>query len=361
MIPHVAEPANAKRTTLQPEDLTAEWLTGQLRETGRLRVGQVVSIETAPRPTSEAVVAKVRVAWSSDAAPDPVPSLFFKASRSDLKGNRQRGLNEVRFYTAIAPELDPSRVAACLNAARDVDTGAYHLLLEDLSASHFQNQWPLPPANEQCDAIVDCLASIHARWWDDPRLSLIARLPNEASVAGSATWIQKTLPKFFDTLGDRLAAPRRAVYETLAATYVERGTRLTGRRNLTIIHGDAHSWNFMLPRDPSADSVRLIDWAAWHCEMGLMDVAYLIAVHWHPERRARLEQPLVRRYHRRLLENGVRGYTWEECWSDYRYCTFRSVMVPLWQWAAGLPAALWWPHLERSLAAFEDLRCAESI
>ena len=32
-----------------------------------------------------------------------------------------------------------------------------------------------------------------------------------------------------------------------------------------------------------------------------------------------------------------------------------------WQWARGAYAAVWWPHLERGLLAFEDLNCYEVI
>ena len=86
-----------------------------------------------------------------------------------------------------------------------------------------------------------------------------------------------------------------------------------------------------------------------------MDLAYLMAVHWFPDRRARLEQPLLRRYHRRLEEHGVQGYSWDDCWLDYRYSVFRCLQIPLWQRSAGFPAASWWSHLERTLAAYDSL------
>jgi len=37
------------------------------------------------------------------------------------------------------------------------------------------------------------------------------------------------------------------------------------------------------------------------------------------------------------------------------------MFYPAWQWSAGLPDFIWWPHLERLAMAFDDLRCAELL
>jgi hypothetical protein len=45
----------------------------------------------------------------------------------------------------------------------------------------------------------------------------------------------------------------------------------------------------------------------WH-PPSTSDLAYMMAVHWYPERRQRLERALLDHYHTVLLENGVRSY-----------------------------------------------------
>ena len=47
--------------------------------------------------------------------------------------------------------------------------------------------------------------------------------------------------------------------------------RYRSRRNLTIIHGDAHVWNCFMPRDGGED-VRLFDWGAWRIGLGTTDL-----------------------------------------------------------------------------------------
>jgi hypothetical protein len=46
-----------------------------------------------------------------------------------------------------------------------------------------------------------------------------------------------------------------------------------------------------------------------------------------PEARRPVERDIVREYHERLLEAGVRGYPWERCWADYRRGTFAGFAV----------------------------------
>jgi Ser/Thr protein kinase RdoA (MazF antagonist) len=112
---------------------------------------------------------------------------------------------------------------------------------------------------------------------------------------------------FSDRLGDELSEDRRAFYERLMATAPALQERYRDGRNITIAHGDAHVWNCFLPRDGS-DDVRWFDWDGWRIRVPTNDLAYMMAVHWYPERRRRLERTLLEHYQSVLLENGVNGY-----------------------------------------------------
>jgi hypothetical protein len=74
--------------------------------------------------------------------------------------------------------------------------------------------------------------------------------------------------------------------------------------------------------------------------------------------RARLEALLIERYHAGLLAHGVTGYGLDSLWEDYRLSVIGHLAIPVWQQSYGLHASIWWPHLHRILAAFEDLGCA---
>ena len=46
----------------------------------------------------------------------------------------------------------------------------------------------------------------------------------------------------------------------------------------------------------------MFDWDSWRGGTGSDDLAYMIAMHWYPERRARLESHLLDKYHERIAD-----------------------------------------------------------
>lgn len=342
------------------DHVTAEWLTSVLRRKGHLESGQVVSVQQKAIQTHPvSVVARLEIRCTDD-APDSVPSrLFLKTTRPDL--SRAMGQREVTFYDTVAAHMPDPPAPRCYDAVYSAEARKFHLLLEDLSDSHFQNEWPVPPSVPHCEAVVDCLAALHGYWWDHPSLKDLDPLPTDADLERAFRPVEETLSGFLDVLGDRVSEQGRAIYDrvvrSLPSLYSK---RLVHSRGLTLLHGDSHFWNVMLPRS-GEDQVRLIDWDGWEIGCGPMDLAYMIALHWYPERRARLEQRLVKRYHARLLAQGVDDYDWEACWTDYRLFVLRNILIPMSQWSRGLGAYLWWGHLERSMLAVQDLHCLELL
>lgn len=110
-------------------------------------------------------------------------------------------------------------------------------------------------------------------------------------------------------------------------------------------------------RDGSND-IRLFDWDAWRIGSGADDLAYMMAMHWYPDRRHRLEAPLLDLYHDVLLAHGVSGYDRAALALDYRPATLRRIMWPRSHAIANVPPVIWWNKLERILLAFDDLAAA---
>jgi hypothetical protein len=295
--------------------------------------------------------------YSTDAPPS-VPSLLY-VKASDGAMGRRAGKREVEFYSAIAPVTADSPAPPCYHAAYDAESGAYHLLLEDLSQTHVTVEREAPAARADVERMLDVLAPFHARWWGDARLETVG-LVDEEIVQNE---FNPDFAGFVDYMGDRLSGERRSIYERVLTTFPGLlAERLVPGRGLTLIHDDAHVWNFVLPRNPEGQ-VYLVDWQQWGVSAGLCDVAYMIALFWYPERRRRMERDLVRYYHDRLLERGVEDYGWDACWQDYRLFAVRNLLVPLWAWSAGGPH--WgfhrWLQLEKALLAYRDLGCSELL
>ena len=74
----------------------------------------------------------------------------------------------------------------------------------------------------------------------------------------------------------------------------------------------------VLLRKKTLELHRLFDWDCWRVDVAADDLAYMLALHWYPDRRRRMEQHLLDSYHAELLASGVRGYDRAELAADYR-------------------------------------------
>lgn len=344
-------------------DLTPELLSELLAEVGVLRAGAVRSVTLIMESRQKGFVSDVatfQITYSSEANADAPGSIFLKRTKPDLHTEyRDLGQHEIAFYTALALNRNLP-IPNCYYAQWDEPGQQAILLLEDLSTTYRQRPLPLPPAPTECVKIVESLAHVHAQWWNDPQLGIsVGRVPTQSEVDGSTARLYASVPHFMDVLGEVLLPNQRAAYERiLGSNFLKRrGERLLSRHNLSLIHGDAHTNNIMLPR--AEGQAMLIDWHRWAIEVPLFDLAFLIALHWTAERRAALEQPLIRRYHGCLQQHGVSNYSWEMCWNDYREMVTTVALIPIGQLRRGMPMGVVWYGLEQSIAAFNDLGCDE--
>jgi hypothetical protein len=337
-----------------------EYLTQVLTRCGVLPDGGRVGGVEVDDPKSTILSRIVRLRLSYEEAAGEAPASLILKTGLPERAQSNSGRREVAFYLQVAAAMSDRLVPRCFDANWHEDTRGWHLLLEDLTDTHFALwYWPMPPTRPQSEAIIAARARFHAAWWDDPRLG-----------TAIGTWLEPHDPqlqqfaaefeRFADRVGDRLPAERRAVYERL----IEEGHRLNARyhahRNMTILHGDAHVWNVFLPKDGGED-VRLFDWDGWRVDVASDDLAYMMALHWFPDHRRRHERTLLDRYHHELLAHGVTGYDRQALDDDYRLSVLWQIATPIWQAANNIPSGIWWHHLERIFMAIDDLGCRDLL
>jgi hypothetical protein len=203
-----------------------EYLTDVLRRSGALRDGRVCNV-VVENSKSTVISRIIRLGLFYDSAASGAPgSLILKTGLPERAGAKwNSGRQEVAFYMQVATQMSAPLVPRCFDAVWDDDTNNWHLLLEDLTNSHFTlASWPMPPTLEQSERIIAVRARFHAGWWDDPRLGV-----------SIGTWVEPHDPplrlfaeefaRFADRVGDRLPAERRSIYERL----IEEGHRLNAR------------------------------------------------------------------------------------------------------------------------------------
>ncbi len=332
------------------DQVTQDWLSGVLQRGGYLPRGAIAAFEKTLSQPFLALTVWIRAAYDRAAPPDLPTAFVLKIGEPDSPA----GEREVQFYRDFAAAHPRTIAPPCFDAAYDADRGAYHVLLADLSATHYVMEREAPPTPAEAGRMVDALAALHAFWWD--RLPPSVQPVDPDLLAGAPI----DPAGFFGFLGERLSAGRRRFYERA----VERlpgllRRRLADGRGQTLVHDDPHAWNFLHPQGPGG--AVLLDWQQWGRSIGVHDLAYAISLFWYPELRRRLEAAMVARYHAGLVAGGVTGYSRDQCWQDYRLYVLRSLMVPLWAWRTGRWAPHRWAQIEKCLLACDELACDELL
>jgi hypothetical protein len=348
-----------------PRATKAEHLTGVLHQSGALpHHGRVCNVEAKSSLAKlRSLTLRLHLTYEGPAGNAP-SSVILKTGHLDSAGRSlYANLHEIAFYRDIAPTLPERLVPRCFETVEATDTSAWHLLLEDLTDSHFvATEWPLPPTMVQCESIVQTQARVHATWWDDPRLGVsVGRWRDADTMDHHLRSFADQFARFTDRFGEIIPPERRDLYER----FIDQAPRLLARyyvrRNLTIIHGDAHPWNFFLPRHGEGGDVRLLDWEDWSINAAAEDLAYMMAMLWYPDRRRRMERPLLDLYHMTLQRHGVSGYDRQALDDDYRLSVLWLIARPVVQAARNIPPRVWWNNLERILLAVDDLGCRDLL
>ena len=275
-----------------------------------------------------------RLGLTYDGAAPGAPRSLVAKFPSATEQNRELGRlfrfyqREYRFYTGLASSV-PMRAPVAYFADLDEETGDSVLLLEDLQYADLCDQLE-PPPDTDLATIVDRAADLHSAWWgrgDEPAVSWVPAFTDPMNEGGVATFQMSWEPfveKFEHTLNPRIRALGESFPDRMPG-FMER----LARPPTTLIHADYRLDNLFFDRSSGEDPLRVIDWQLIGMARGPYDVGYFLAQSVEPERRARLEADLLSRYRERLGENGVTGYSEEECLEDYKLAILLSMAIPV--------------------------------
>jgi phosphotransferase family enzyme len=265
-----------------------ERLTAMLRGAGVLERGQVVDVAVeSARETLISRITRLRMTYDGGAGPSRV---FWKSQREGADPRWQEFGRKEDFYGLRGRQHAGRAAAALLGGQR----GARAALAPGARGPHRPARGPrgvaaaaldrpLPRHHRGPRAIPCRLVGAPA-----PRRIVGTFADQSGAFDRHRAALPTDLAAFADPLGDRLSAERKQRYERLIAAAPRRLERYRSHRDLTIVHGDAHFGNTMLPRRGGGD-VRLIDWDAWRVDTATDDLAYMLAVHCYPDWRGRYE------------------------------------------------------------------------
>lgn len=342
------------------DHVTPRWLTAMLRRSGDLVVGAVQSVKVVHvHDEQSGSISYVLGITYTDGAGTHLPArLFLKLPRPD-SGAGQAIEYEAQMYRALAPYHHHLPIIRCYEARYDPSHQTGYLLLADLSETHIQPAWHLDIAERYVTQTIDCLAQFHSFWRDHPQLGDFGTLPTANDIANEIAELQTAFPGFAAALGDRLTHDDRSIYKGVLAALPTLWAQRMATNGQTLVHGDAHFWNFLYPRDLMTHQTCMIDWQLCHVGHGMEDVAYTIMR--YPHRTAASERALVTRYHNRMHAYGVADYDWDTCWMDYRRAATAQLVFPIHFYRHGMPMDFWSLFVPRTFGSFRDLRCTELL
>ena len=301
--------------------VTPEWLTDAMAVDGAVQ-----GVETAPMDVASAAGELARLTLTYEPASAGPATVIAKAPGT---GEIQQAMNaamglfsrERYVYAEVADAL-PVRLPRCYYAGDEQRQAP--TLLEDLAHLRMGDQ---VAGLTQTDAerLVDVMAEMHVAFWETD--------PPGGDAGCLVSWADPTFAAMLTQLVTSGVGTLRQLYEGRVATGVldaiEQAAPDWGKVLLrcsegpqTFVHNDFRLDNVFF--EPDGTPV-VIDWQlAGRCR-GTQDLAYLLSGSMAIDALRDAWEPLVARYHERLLAGGVTDYDLDECRFHYRQSLLYTV------------------------------------
>jgi aminoglycoside/choline kinase family phosphotransferase len=301
---------------LNPDELTAGFVGDALEARG-IPSGSVASIDVRKVPTtgmySRLAAMTIRYTHETQHAPRSLFVKFAPAHEGARRLAHVQGLfrAEVGFYRDIG-EACGLRVPRCWFAGIDDATGEFLLLLEDLSNLSTGDWLSCPP--DDVVALVDSMAAMHGRWWNQPRLGELAWLLDHQAPA-TITMLRRTYEERAVAYAEQYAGEMPESYRRFCIELRDRPETWSriARSPRTLLHGDLYVNQAMFG---GQDGPVIIDWQFACAGHPACDLSRVMLCFSTPVRRAR-ERDCLDRYHRQLVAHGVREYSRADLDRDY--------------------------------------------
>jgi thiamine kinase-like enzyme len=356
-----------------PTELTAEWLTEALRSGGALDKAAVTSIMTETIGEGSGFIGQLAKVTLTYDQPEPAaPRTLIAKFPGASEGGRMIGNlfdfyhREIRFYDEVAKEVELRTPKRYFSASKR-DTQEYILLIEDMDPMLIGDHAGGCKLAE-ADLAIRQIAKFHAAWWEHPRLEELAewmpQVDGEVHRSAEPAYAQ-AWPVFLEMFGKDLSPEFKAIGERIGQNVVKLQSSVSDRPH-TIVHGDYRTDNLFFRGPAGGEEFAVVDWQISCRGRGVFDIAYLLCGGLEAEDRRANEERLLKLYHDNLVANGVTGYSFEQCWREYRRMAL-YVMVYVVIAVGTLDAAnergmaLWIAWLRRAVAAVEQLNAIEEM
>lgn len=243
----------------------------------------------------------------------------------------QDGCNEIRFYEKAhgigPPVLTPKYLGGTIEDSQQ----ATALLIEEVEGDFLEYDWndrKEPDKNKVLRLIV-VLAQLHSTTWDQEVQWGRRRYSREiADRASAAVDFPALLQRFIERSRGLVSSRAEAALEGFILTFVERFmVFLDSVPMMSMIHGDVHFGNLMIPMDRD-QGVVMIDWANWSIDQPTDDLAHAVISQLPPSFSALHADEFIEFYLHRLRSAGV-NYSDEVFQRDFQFAIARQLIRPI--------------------------------
>ena len=312
------------------DEITPEWLTQVLRESGAIRNSRVESVEVEN-------IGEGRGAWSDvnrlvlsygslePAAPRSlVAKSGFRSEAFDRIPALRIGIatinaRESLFYRELAPNCGLGTPRHYFSSF-DMETAEVIYLLEDVGHLRSIDQEGDCSLDDGRAALLS-LANMHGKWWGGEQLAAYGWLRDHGTPGPpdrARSNFEQSIDPFLEITGNHAPAGIEGVARKFLPKLVDVATEMAATP-VTLAHGDYRSGNLFFNDSPGAENrVVAFDWQTAGRVRCADDVSYFLLMSFGVASRRKHERQLLSEYHSALLDRGVVDYTYEEFLNDVR-------------------------------------------
>ena len=272
-------------------------------------------------------------------------------------------LKEVNYYRDLAPRTTAR--SPRVYASEIDEEHNFFLLMEDVSAYRMGSQVD-GATLEECELCIDFLVNLHASFWN--QLGDVGWLPNMSgsdNATNMALGCEAGWPQLQEIFGKFVPDSIETQRENYLAAIPNLQAQLD-QEPKTLIHGDFRMDNMLFGQAPEHDPLLVVDFQGPLKGNGIMDVAYLLSHSAKTEVRREHERKLLERYANGLIDTGIKDYSFDKAWNDYRigvlYSWTVAVVIAGTMDPANERGYAWMSRMvERNGIAINDLNCLELL
>ncbi len=305
---------------LTVDELSLDWLQRVLADSlGGARLSAFTPTVIGVGEGFMGQLARVALNYEGESGDAPASIITkFAAARQDTRdmaGERNLYKREIGFYRDIGNKVGVP-IADCLYMEFHEDTNHFVLILEDLAPGEPSDQ-VIGTDRETSREVIEQFAKLHAKWWNSEELEkldwakwTITETPMEqAYEMYELSWQEVEETGKFDAYPElkRLMPLLPALFKFDPAPPYP----------FSLTHGDLRSDNIIKPSEQGG-RFAVIDWQL--CGMGdpINDIVYWMVMSLSVEERRATQDELLKLYHSRLVEYGVKGYSYRKFINAFR-------------------------------------------